>query len=306
MAEPYAPLLTRKTTLGGTQETTSGTAATITAPFSATTCYDIKMESEDFFAGGERKPDGNYIGNVDSVTGQQMGKLTWKQDLRNADTFVALLTGCGFKLDTGVYGISSDMSTRKTWSFAVWEDGRRKGLKGASGTFKIVGKAGQRVTIEWTWRGIWIAPIAEAMPAQAPIQTVSYFASSVTCTLGGAAIPMTEMFEIDGGAVVSDREHFVSASGVLHTLIAEMKPMIKLDPEARKVGDLDTYGLLLAGTTAAFNLVLTTGATTLTIAAPRVQRVQVNGQDRKGKRIDALQLQCNISSGDDALTFTQV
>src|SRR5690606_35252227 len=63
MAEPYAPLLTRKKLLGGAEESTSGTAATVTTPLANTIVYDIKLELQDVMADNERTPDGLYLGS---------------------------------------------------------------------------------------------------------------------------------------------------------------------------------------------------------------------------------------------------
>ncbi len=305
MAEPFAPLLTRKKLLGGTEETTSGTAAIVSAALSNTIVYDVKLVPIDFFADGKRMPSGNYLGTVDAIGGKRLGKLTFKQEIRNGDQFVPMLTCAGYKLTTGVYAPTTDMASRKTWSFAVWEGGRRKGLKGASGTCKISGSNGGRNFAEWEITGVWIAPIDEAMPAQAPINSTSYLASSATFTVAGAAFPLISKYGLDLGNSVEPRESITSADGVLHTMVTEREPKFTVDPEARKVADNDAYGLMLAGTTGALVLTLTTGNGSLAIAAPRMQRLTISDDDRGGKLVDGIVFGLNASSGDDELTFTQ-
>ncbi|MCK4340289.1 MAG: hypothetical protein KAY37_01025 [Phycisphaerae bacterium] len=303
MADAHNPLFTRKALLGGAEETTPGTLPTITTPLANTSIYGAQLVPMGFFDEGQRMPDGHYLGHVAATLGAQIGRLTFRQDLRYGDKFVAMLTGAGYVLDTGTYKPTSDMANRKTWGFKLWEDGRLKALAGACGTCTIELISNQRAVANWEWTGTWQAPTDVAMPAQAPNSSGVWIARAATLTLGGSAIAHTERVTIDLGNQVVPRQDLATTVGVAHFLVSEREPRITLDPEARLVAQHDAFGLLLAGTEAAFNNVLTAGANTLTIAAAKCQRRAVNDEERDGRRIDALELQCNADSGDDELTF---
>lgn len=299
------PLLKRRCVLGGAEEATSGTLETISAALASTTVYDAELQIDDPFTDGERSPDGLYLGHADRVKGKTTCTLKFKQELRHGDKFVAMLTGAGFLLATGVYKPTSSMGSRKTWSFALWEDGRRKRMSGAAGNFTIKADVGGKVMAEWEWKGVWEGADDNALPATSPINTVPYVATNLTLTLGGSALPLSSGFEIGMNNVLEPREDLTDASGVFVFIVGARAPMMSIDPEAALVATHDAYGLLLAGTTGAVNLVLTCAAGTLTIGAPRAQRLKITTGARGAKATDAIELQLNHSSGDDEISFTQ-
>ena len=307
--EPYNPLLTRKRLLGGTEETTPGTMATVTAAFAAN-ITDIKIEPVDFFADGVRMPDGQYLGEIAAVAGKKLGKLSYKEELAFGGPFLLTLTGAGMKLTSSTYGPTSNMTNRKTWSFKVWEDGRVKALAGCCGTFTLeVSRAG-RVFANWEWSGVWQTVIDTAMPSQPTFPTLPYTAHSATLTVNATVVPYTESVKIDAGASVEERGSITSASGVAHFVVCERSPKISLDCEARLVAQRDVFGLLLSGASAAFSFALTDKGSagslhTMTIAAPAIQRRTVGHADRNKFLVDAEEFVCCASSGDDEITFTE-
>lgn len=298
------PLLSRRKIVGATEETTSGTAATVTAAL-ADNFYDAACDPENLFPEGPRAPLGHYLGGVDAVLGQRQGRMRFTQEIRAGGAFLPFLTGAGWLLATGTYKPTSLMGSRKTWSLGLFEDGVKKLIYGAAGNCSIAIREAQRVTASWDWMGIWSAPTDVALPTRAPINSAPYVARSVTLTIGGSAIPLHNEVSIDLGATVSPREDIGVAAGINHFYISDINPRVTIDCEATLVATLDQYGLLLGGTTAALSIVLTSGATTLTIAAPRVQRLEVGSGDRGGKLTNPITLACLNSSGDDALSFTE-
>lgn len=299
------PLLKRRCVLGGAEETTSGTLETISAALASTTVYDAELQIDDVFSAGKRKPNGLYLGNADAVLGQKTCTLKFKIEMRHGDKFAAMLTGCGFLLNTGVYKPTSSMGSRKTWSFALWEDGRRKRMSGASGTFTIKADVGGKVMCEYEWKGVYEGTDDNALPSTSPINTAPYIAQGLTLTLGGSALPLSSAFEINMNNAVEFREDLTDAAGVFVAFVGEREPMMNIDPEAALVATHDAYGLFLAGTTGALSIVLTCTAGTLTIGAPRAQRVKITTGARGAKATDAIELQLNHSSGDDEISFTQ-
>lgn len=311
MADLNTPLLSRRKLLGCVIETSTqtlgGTAATVTSSHLAadTTILNATLIPTEFFAEGERMPIGNSLGKVDSVVGRKIGVLRFTQLLRHGDFFTTFIQGCGYTLSGTTASPESDMTARKYLTFALWEDGRKKMIQAANGNCTISFNNGGIATAEWEFTGIWIAPTDDTLPSQSPITSTNYVASGTTLTLGGSAIPHVSSVTIELGNTVVPREDVTRTGGVLCYLVSDRSPTVSLDLEARKISQSDAYGIMAAGTTAALNCVLATGTDTLTIAAPRLQRIDIQDGDRGGKLLDVHTFQCNVSSGDDELTFTE-
>lgn len=308
-AEPLAPLAVRRKIICMAQETTSGTFVTTgvtdTPVAMAANYYDVKCELVDLFAEGERAPAGHYTGSVAAVPGKRMFRLSYKMDIAPAGPFLTHLTGAGFISDAGTYKPKSDLSLRKTWSIAVYEDGRCKSGAGCACKISIEAVNGQKLVASFEWMGAWRAPVDAALPTRAPITAQPYVFLGATIQVNGAAIPKIEKASIDLGANPQIRPDPQSASGVGHYLVENIDPKISIDPEARKVADQDAFGLLLAGTTGTLTLSIPTTTNTLTLTAPAVQRVNVADEARGVLMIDALELACRVSAGDDSLSFVE-
>lgn len=305
------PLGMRRKLIGAAVESTSGTPETVSAALTNTMAYDVKAQAEGLYDEGERKPHGHYHGTVDAVLGAHVGKLTFRTELIFNDGLMTLLQGCGFTTSGGgasptVATPNSDLSAHKTLTFRIWEDGRYKVLAGAVGTFTLEAEAGGRVFANWDFSGIWQAPVDGAMPAFAPVTAQSYRAQAITLTVGGSALPQMDGFTLDAAREIEPRQTVTTASGLAHFLVSDRQPTLTLAPEARLVAGHDAWGLLLAGTTAAVQIILTNPASkTLTIDAARAQRLSVTDDERDKKLVDSIELGLHNSAGDDDLKFTE-
>jgi hypothetical protein len=228
--------------------------------------------------------------------------------VRPGGTHVTMLTAGGYKSDgnsPAAYKPSSDMSTRKTWTVWVYEDGRVKKLYGCQAKIKIPLEDNKKVTIELEFEGIWGGSTDAAMPSQAPIATAPYIFRGVTVTVGGVTPAKISKITVDLGAQPEVRLGIDASTGVAHFLVTEITPTIEIDPEARKEADQGVYAALLAGATAAFSCIIPSASHSLTISAPAVQRTMVKPEARGKLLIDAITLQCCNSSGDDALSISE-
>lgn len=307
MAEPYAPLLSRRKILGGQEETTSGTANYPSAALSSTAVLEAAINFSDVYGQGIRRPLGNYLGTVKSVPGALRARAEFAHEVRPADQSLPLLTGAGFKLTTGTYGPVSTMADRKTWSFKLWEDGRVKQCYGAvASSLEIMLKTGAPLTFRWSWDGVWQDLATDAsMPAQSALTTAPYICTGLTFTIGSAAIPKFETATIRIDNTVAVLPFITSATGLAYGVVTERTFVVSIDTEARKKADLNQYGLTTTATEVALSALFTSGVNTLTIAAPKMQRVDVQSGDRDGVQLDNVTFNCNASSGDDELTFTE-
>ncbi len=303
-AEPQPALVARKKIVKVGDEATAGTHSVSMAVL-AENLFNVECQAGDFFSEGQREPDGNYLGRVTAVLGKQMGTLKFDLQIRPGGQFLGLLTGCGFVSNTGTYNPKSDLSTRVTKSFEVYEDGLKKVLDGCNGSCKIDYEDGKPITAHFEWSGIWIAPTDAAMPAQAAISTQPYIARSLTITVAAATPAAMNKISVDLGQTVEERESLAAASGIAHYVVTEILPKASLDPEARKVADQDAYGLLLAGTAQAISIAVIGGGHTLTLSAPAAQRQTVNTGTRGKRMTHELEVNLCNSTGDDALSLVE-
>lgn len=301
MAEPFTPLIRRRAYVGGAEETTKGTLPTISGPLSSTNIYNAVFNVSDIFGQGQRAALGKYGGRVKSVPGLRVGTGSFTLQPSTANQFIALLTMCG--MTSGHFESSS--SARKTWGLKCWEDGRLKALAGAAAELTLRLQAGAPLEATFDAVGVWQAVTDSALPSVAPVAAYPYIVTGITLTLGGAALPLTNLITISTNNQIEVREDVTNTAGILCYDVVEQVPTISMDAEARLVAQLDQYGALLAGTEAALSISLASGANTLTIACPAVQRVTLTDGERGGKRVDNVVYQANVSSGDDAITISQ-
>lgn len=291
-------------------ESTKGTEATTSAAAAATTVYDPKCVPGDIFSDGEREPSAASSGTVESVKGMQSGTMTFTTDLVFNDYFMTLIKACGYSV-TGSGPFTAvptlDQATQKTLTLAVWEGGRKKVLYGASGNVVIKSAgAAQRVQCDWEFQGIFKAVTDQAMPSDPTQSAKGWRNQAITLTLAAAAIPEIDGFEINAGANVEVREDATQAAGILHYLVTQVKPTLSLQPQADLVANYDAFGKFLAGTAEALSLVLTdANSKTMTITAPKVQRISIGDEERGGKLIDPIECMCHISSGNDQIQFVE-
>lgn len=310
MAEPNSPLLEQLKMIGLMAETNAGTFnSNLTTPLAAN-FYEVKGGPGDVLAGGERKPQGGYVGQVASVPGKKPFEASFKFDIAPQGPLMTLLTGCGYVANGTTVAPSSNMTTRTTFSVAIWEAGRVKKGQGCALTIKISGQDGQKLMATVEAKGYSAGVSDAAMPAQAPITAAPYVvhggADGVSNLLfNGAQMPHISKWEVDTGAQIEDRES-VTSPLASHSLVGPIFPKITLDPEARKVADFDTWGGLASGATGTLTLsAIRAGSGTLTLTALAAQRAKVSDESRGTRIVDALELICAITAGDDALTITE-
>ena len=306
------PLLRRKRVLAAKIESTSGTAESLANADAAFNAFDVEIQvnSEQL----EREGQGSFS-SLPSVPGPRGGTLSFKTNLFGDGAAgtpgwaSTLLPACGYVESTGTFSPTTEApgSNVKTLTMAVYEDGVKKTLRGAAGTFQITAEAGKLVMLEWTFTGVWVAPTDVAIltptyPTISPLRFVS-----TAYTLGGSTPPCTNSLTIDAGNTVILRPCPTpsDSSGYETALITARKPMLTIDPESQLVATNDFYGDWLSMTEQACSLALTDGTDTITIAAPKAQHLPPQEAERSDIQVDTLEFQLNrsASAGDDELTI---
>jgi len=258
----------------------------------------------------KRNGPGKYLGNnAAAVIGAESGTVTFKAELRGTGGggleagLAILLQACGFKKTSETYNVHSVHTDQKTVSIDVWEDGVKKGLAGASGTFTLEGADGGSVLISFEFHGVWQAPVDEAFPAFSPSTTKPLLMKGGTFTIDSNSIKISK-FSLAMNNLVGPRRDVDASSGIAYYLVSNRDEELGMDPEADLVAGYDYHGKWLAGTEAAVSLALTDGTDTVTITIPKAQYKELDPAERDGIDIYETTAQCNNTpSGDDSVTI---
>lgn len=308
-------LITTRRVLAAKIETTAGTAISMDATNATMNCYDVQIQADIAMID---RPGQSAFSHLPAIHGQRYGEVTFRTDLCGngaggipvwASTF---LPACGMVANAQVYTPRTEApgSNVKTLTIEVQEgaaSGVRKRIAGAVGTFRIPFNTGEPTFIEFTFRGIWLPPDDDTMYAPTYVTDRALRFANTTFTIGGSTPPCMQNITIDLG-----NELFVrpcptsSAAGLTAGLITRRKVMGTMNPDSVLVATNDQFGKWLSGTEEALSIALTDGTDTITIAAPKIQRTNIQEGDRSGVQIDDISFQCNrsASAGDDELSIT--
>lgn len=311
------PLLTRKTVIAAAEESTAYTAETLAASDSDWSVRDVQStptvemverESSDAFS------------RRSAIAGLQSGSVSFKSDFYGdgaggvptwADVFfpavglVEKTSGVFSPRSAPPHESGSDLGVR-TLTMGVYEDGRRKLLRGCMGNAKLVLETGKPIHIEWNYMGAWGGVSAQSLlaptyPTRPPIR----FANS-TLTLGGVAV-CAQKIEIDLGNNFAMREcqSASDGSGYRGAIVTDRKIGGTVDPEAVLPATYDAFGDWLASTERALVVEFADAEDTVTITIPKFQVQNIGGEgDRNGIRIDPLTFSANRSAAaDDEMTI---
>lgn len=306
------PLLQRVRVLAASIEATSGTAETLDATDAVFNAMNISIQPNIEFI---ERPGQSAFSPLPGVTGLRGGTCTFTTELFGdgaagvptwADT---LLPCCGWVKSIATFSPKSEApgSNVKTATIAVYENGLKKFLRGASGTFKIMLESGKPIRIEWTFTGAYQteADATILAPTYPTIKPLKF--SGATFTIGGATPACMASIELDAGNTVVMRECPTASdgSGYAGGIITGRKVVGKMNPETVLIATNDVYGKWVGHTEEALSIAVTDGTDTVTIAAPKIQRTNKQEGDRNGVLIDDVDFQCNrsASAGDDELTI---
>lgn len=304
-------LLARKKLIAAKIESTPGTAESLADADVAFRAYDYEDISPTVPT-EPRQAQGSMSHNV-AARGPRSGVVTFKTPLHGdgaagTPTWAStLLPACGFVESLGTFSPTSEPpgSNVKTLTMAVYKDGLKTILRGCAGNFKLMMESGQEIAIEWTFTGVWSKPADVAILTPTEPSTGALRFASTTFTIGGAAPGCVQNLEIDAGGVVTLLNCPTTAEGYDYAIVADRRPVGTLDPETRLVATEDLHGKWLDGTEEALSVALTDGTDTITIAAPKLQRTNVQPGSRENVSIDQVEFQLNKSgqAGDDELTI---
>lgn len=305
------PLHINRRVLAVKAETTIGTAETLASGDGAFNAQNVSIQASIDVE--DRQAQGSF-NRLSGVPGARMGTISFTTDIgwdgtATMPTWASVLfPACGVVESTQVYTPRSESpgSNVKTVTIAAYEDGLRKQLSGAVGTFVLNLPSGRMASIDWTFTGVFnavadVALIAPTYPTAAPLR----FADA-TLTYDSVA-QIVESVTLDIGNEVVMRESAATAAGYISGIITGRRPTVTMNPESRLVANDDRFGDWLAANEAALSIVLD-GPTdsTITIAAPKAQIVNVQEGDRNGIQVDDVEftLNKNAASADQEFSIT--
>lgn len=304
-----ATLLSRRKVLQVSTETAKGT---LKAGTTHVLVYDPVMQPVDDTQ--TRQPSGKALGNFPSMPGARAGTCNFKAEMRGDgsggwDTGIEkCLQACGFSQASEVITPVSAVTTMKTITIGMHEDGLYKQLHGCMGNVKFTGEFGKQLFLEFTFSGVWNAPTDVALPTATISTEKPMRLRSVIWTIDGRYMPYVSTFSLDMGNSVSPIEDISKAQGILNYVITGRDPVITLDALAELVAEYDAFGKWLAGTEAALSMVFSSdGIDLLTLAVPKLQHRAPQEGDRDGKLTHEYTAQLNVSdhdTGDDELSLT--
>lgn len=310
------PLMTKRTVMAAKVESTLGTAVALADADAAFYAYDFEPTVE--VPENPREAQGT-ASPAASTPGARMVTLRFKTDIHGngaagqPDWATTLLTGCGMYNDTGTFKLATGApaasgNVGRCLTIGFYHDGRRCLAAGCMGNATIILENGNRGYVQWEFMGKYSATadvtlLTPTLPTVTPPR-----ASNLATTYGSWTPPGVKSIEIDLGNEVYLQEDISDAAGSAgysYAIVTDRRPVITMTPDAVLVATNDTYGDLLAGSTAAFSVVLGTAANNIiTFAAPAAQIVSATPQADNNIWKDALQLLCTRSAAnDDELTI---
>jgi hypothetical protein len=293
------PLLRKVSTLAAKIETTVGTAISLSGTDGTFNVYNASIVPNIQMT--DREGQGAFS-KLSSVLGQQTGTCTFSTDLTMSTTPPAwattFLPACGMGLTSTTYGCKSESpgSTVKTLTMAVYVDGIVRRIRGAVGSFTINCQAGQKISLDFTFQGVYDAfTSASILTPSYPSHPAMRWAASTT-TIGGTAVAASSL-TFDLGNVIAPLESQAVDEGVKNFIISDRRPTLTIDPESDTSNSVTRYTNQLAMTTAAIAWNATVGNTgAWAFSLPAAQVLTHTPGERSGVETDQLTFLATKSS----------
>lgn len=308
-------LLKRKRILAAKTEATPGTAESLTASEATFNVYELTVQQE--IEKTTREGQGSF-GHLPSVSGGHKGRITFKTDLgwdgtatepAWADTF---FPACGLVKSTNTYTPRSEApgTNVKTLTMAVYEDGRRKLMRGCVGTFRLVCETGKPAMIEWDFIGIWTTPtdvalLAPTYPTVAPLR----YASGVTEFNSVAMQCQSVTLDVGNTTYLREGTAASNISGYIAGCITNRRPTITANPESKLIGTQDRYLFFRDSTEYVLTFEIAgPSSSKIVVSAPKATIENIQDADRESLIVDDLTFLCcqNGSTADQefSIVFT--
>lgn len=187
----------------------------------------------------------------------------------------------------------------------VYRDGIFHKLTGCRGSMKLVIESGKYASVQWNFKGLYVAPV-DATPSAQTFSSVvppSFLNASLTI---GAYSPVAEKIEIDLKNTIATRKNINSATGVMAQVITGREPAGSFDPATVTEATHTFWANWSAATSLALNIgpVGATSGNIIQIAAPKLQYEDIGYADKNGDLTYQIPFTLAMNAGDDELVIT--
>jgi hypothetical protein len=303
------PLLKKVSVLAAKIETTIGTAISLDATNATFNVYNAQITPNVQMT--DREGQGAFS-KLTSVLGQQTGTCTFSTDLIMGTSESAwsstFLPACGLGKTSTTYACKSEApgSTVKTLTMALYVNGVIRRLRGAVGNFVINCLAGQKISVDFTFQGVYDAFEAGAIlaPTYATNSPLRWAAS--TTTIGGTGVAASSL-TFDLGNVINQLESQAVDEGVKNFIISDRRPTLTIDPEADTSNSITRYTnwIEMSPVAVAWNSGLSADGGKWDFSIPAAQTINQQPGERSGIETEQLQFLATKSAAlNDEFTMT--
>lgn len=305
------PTPTRRNIVLAKEESSYGVDPTPTPAANAILALDLQVTPVGDKL--ERTPGMKTLSRFNPIIGKRWVEITFGVEIRGsgslgtAPKFGDLLEACGMA-ETVVGGASVTYrpasASHKSVALYCYMDGVVWKVLGCRGNWEVVGDINQVGRINFTFMGIYVDYIDEALPSgmvydprPEPFLSASFTYDSLA-TLKVSSVQANLQNEI---APSEDINH---ASGVSAFTIVGRNAIGSFNPELVTKATKDFYTLWKNSTSAALSCVFgQTAGKKMTLSGPAVTLDSVTPGDRGGIRIFENAISFGLSTGDDEITL---
>lgn len=188
-------------------------------------------------------------------------------------------------------------------TLAMYKDGVKHLMPGAFGTFEITATAGEFATVDWTFTGIYRAPIDETMPSPVYERTLPSQVELAKLRLHDF-YAIVEEFTFDQGNDIQIRPDVSSPEGYIGTRIVARAPEGGINPEADRVANYDFWNMMSTASRMPFQMRVGYNiGNTVWIIAPGSQYTGLTYADRNGILTYDAGLKFSAYNSDDEVGF---
>ena len=144
-----------------------------------------------------------------------------------------------------------EASSIPSLTIASFEDGLKKVITGARGTFNIDSRAGDSLKLNFNFSGAYVEPTDVALLTDVETDGLvppPFLSAAFTIDDGAYADAIISEYNIDAGAVVSPRTDASAASGILSFDVTDRAPSVQLNPEKTLMANHNVYSKITAST----------------------------------------------------------
>lgn len=308
-------MLTRKTVVLSKIETTYGVDPTPTVEQNAhlVSDVDIKVSGETV----KRDYIKSSLSQAQFVRGIRQVELSFKTELKGTGTRGVvpprgyngtLFRACGMSeaVTAGTSIVYSPVSAAfESATIYVYKDGVFHKILGCRGSYKLNFEVGKYPVAEWTFKGLYAAPVDASPSAQtfSPVRPVPVLAAAFT--IGGYAA-VAKKVEIDLNATITERRSINAATGIVGFELTGREPQGSFDPEVVTEATGSFWSDWEAADALALNIgpIGTEEGNIVRVQAPKVQYRDMSYNDDSGLLRYQVPVALAMNAGDDELTIT--